>query len=508
MLISRQGRGKAMRLRASRFALPCSEREFLDWALAQPGAAFLDSSDGSGASSLRFSPTLIHRLDQPSPWHAPNTQDLYTLPPCLLDLQSCLALTPTLSNSDQVDALAHGPQGPGWVIFASYEVGYLIEPSLGQPQSDGDSFPLLHAAFHYWSLIRDAQGKWLLASLEDPCLPSHDDLLASLSAMYELPELSAQALPQAWQPFLAGRAGRELQALKSMPASSACTATLTRAEYARAFDRTLAAIHDGDCYIANLTQRFEVEANAENQGSPVALYHHLRELSPAPYAAYWDFGTGHALLSSSPECFMRVDGQAIETMPIKGTRPVSADPAINAARIADMQASEKERAELTMIVDLERNDLGRVAERASVRVPKIHALQSYRHVHHMIAVIEAKLRADTDLAHLLQAVFPGGSITGAPKVSTMRLLRQIEPTRRGGYTGSIFALGLDGSLISNILIRTIFAGPEGLSFNTGGGIVFDSQCASEYRECFHKARGIKMALKAWALASHRPELTP
>lgn len=466
-------------LHTEAFRLPCGEQAFIAWALSQPFPAWLESSDGSGPSSLRFGPARRFAIEQSAPRPDPTKlKDVYTLPPVLRDLREEMARAPALkaaATSD--DAAQHsGLHGPGWVVMASYELGGWIEPSLPDPQVRGGSFPLLSACFYRWSLRRDKADEWTLIWLE-------------YGDGWSLDALKQQLMQAGVQP------GQPTQANASPRGASS---TLTRNQYGAAFTRTINAIRDGECYIANLTQAYHYAAAKKLTRAEVpALARSLSQLSPAPYAAVFEAAPEHWLISSSPECFLRVSGQEIETQPIKGTRRVASDPARDAALQAELRASEKERAELTMIVDLERNDLGRVCEAGSVRVPVIHELRTYAHVHHMIGIVQGELREEIDFAALLHATFPGGSITGAPKVATMKLLRELEPRRRGPYTGSLFALGMDGSLESSILIRTILAEPSGISFNTGGGIVFDSIERDEFRECLHKARGIRKALKRW-----------
>lgn len=274
------------------------------------------------------------------------------------------------------------------------------------------------------------------------------------------------------------------------PSRPAPRTSLPRTRYLAAVDRVRALIRDGEIYQANLSQRFE----AAMPGSPVAVWSRLREVSPAPRAAFVEAG-GTALLSLSPETFVDLskDGLA-RTVPIKGTRRRGGTPAEDEASAADLLSSAKDRAELVMIVDLERNDLGRVAEPGSVRVPTLAALRSYPAVHHLVAEVRATLRHDVDTADWIEAVFPGGSITGAPKRRAMEILAEIEPVPRGWFTGSLFWFDDDGSTRSSILIRSIVARAGIARLGAGGGVVADSDPESEWRESNDKARALTRAL--------------
>jgi len=252
-------------------------------------------------------------------------------------------------------------------------------------------------------------------------------------------------------------------------------------------------IASGDVYQINVAQRFE----AAFSGSKSGLYSALRACNPAPYAAYLDFGD-EAVLSSSPERFLRLRGRVANTRPIKGTRPRTGEPAADAREREALLRSEKERAELLMIVDLERNDLGRVAEAGSVTVEGLHAIEAYPTVFHQTASVSARLASGVDAVDCLRAMFPGGSITGAPKIRAMELIEAIEPCRRGVYTGSVGWLGLNGDAEFNIAIRTFHLSGGRARFHAGSGIVWDSDPQAEYEETLHKALGLFRALERGA----------
>ncbi|MBI3910945.1 MAG: aminodeoxychorismate synthase component I [Armatimonadetes bacterium] len=269
------------------------------------------------------------------------------------------------------------------------------------------------------------------------------------------------------------------------------TSSHTRATYTQAVRRALAYIAAGDIYQVNLSQRFQ--SRLRRDGHPWALYRRLRERSSAPFAAYVDAGD-HQVLSSSPERFLRIRGREVETRPIKGTRPRGADPAADADLARALLTSPKDRAELVMIVDLERNDLGRVCDYGSVRVADLCALESHPTVHHLVATVCGRLREEVHPIDCLRACFPGGSITGAPKVRAMEIIAEMEPFERGVYTGAIGYCGFDGTAEWNIAIRTMRVAGEEVSFCAGGGIVADSDPDAEYEETLHKARGMQEAL--------------
>jgi para-aminobenzoate synthetase component 1 len=227
------------------------------------------------------------------------------------------------------------------------------------------------------------------------------------------------------------------------------------------------------------------------------VYRRLRDASPAPWGAWMRLG-GPEILSISPELFLSKTGDVVSTRPIKGTRPRSSDPAEDARLYAELEASEKDRAELAMIVDLLRNDLGRVARTGSVRVVEGRSIHAHPTVFHAVATVEASVGRDVHAADLVRATMPGGSITGAPKIRAMEILEELEDVRRGPYCGSAGWFGYDGDLRLNILIRTLVVHGEEVSFHVGGGIVADSDPAAEYEETLVKARAMISALSGGA----------
>ncbi len=269
---------------------------------------------------------------------------------------------------------------------------------------------------------------------------------------------------------------------KGFRVTSDVKSNMSREQYGLAFDKIKKYIRDGDCYQVNLSQRFA----ADFEGDSWSAYLKLREVNPAPFAAYLNLPFG-AVLSSSPERFLRVTGNQVETKPIKGTKHRSVFAYEDKALAVCLLESEKDRAENLMIVDLLRNDISKSCESGSVTVPKLFALETYATVHHLVSTISGRLANDKHALDLLRGCFPGGSITGAPKLRSMEIIEELEPHRRSIYCGSIIHVGFDGNMDSNICIRTLIQYKEQLYFNAGGGIVWDSKVDAEYKECFDKA---------------------
>lgn len=267
----------------------------------------------------------------------------------------------------------------------------------------------------------------------------------------------------------------------------ALRSTFTHRGYLDAVSRVREYIVAGDIFQANLSQRFETSLPEP----AFDLYRRLRQWNPAPFAAYLDWGDLQ-VLSASPERFLRLDGERrqIETRPIKGTRPRGLGPMHDAALGRALAESEKDRAENVMIVDLLRNDLSRVCRPGSVRVPELFALEHHPTVHHLVSTVIGELAPSADAVDLIRAAFPGGSITGAPKVRAMEIIAELEPTQRGVYCGSIGYLSATGAMDTSIVIRTYLALRGQVYFQAGGGIVADSDPELEYRETLDKARGL------------------
>ncbi|WP_069650287.1 aminodeoxychorismate synthase component I [Caloranaerobacter ferrireducens] len=264
----------------------------------------------------------------------------------------------------------------------------------------------------------------------------------------------------------------------------------TKKEYLQSIERIRDYIRSGDVYQVNLTQRFEGKVIATGY----EIYKDLRTVSPAPFGAYLNFEEVE-ILSNSPERFIKVKDRIVETRPIKGTRPRGKTYEEDLCLREELLNSEKDKAELLMIVDLERNDIGKVAKIGSVKVPELFKLEEYSNVHHLVSTVVGELDEGKDLVDLIKAVFPGGSITGAPKVRAMEIIDELEPNQRNVYTGCIGYLGFDGSIDLNIAIRTIVKKGDCVYFQVGGGITWDSNPYDEYEETLHKAKSIIKALR-------------
>lgn len=366
-----------------------------------------------------------------------------------------------------------GPFRGGFIGAIAYDAGVWGEAQALPPEPWDQSHLLggLYTDFILWDHARDAA--WLVLGEEpgDGRPPLGDREEAVLAALDEGPRrLSVQP------------AG-ELQ--RHVPTPQHCA----RVEAARAL------IAAGEIYQANLAHRF----TRELEGAPIDQYLALRAVNPAPYMGYLAEGAGErperALLSASPELLVEYDGLRATTRPIKGTAPRSLDPAEDARLAEGLRASAKDRAELAMIVDLARNDLGRVARGGTVRVDEFPKLRSYEGVHHLMADVTAEVREDVDGFGLLRALFPGGSVTGAPKLRAMEAIAELEEEGRGFFTGSMGYAGLDGSAAWNILIRTMLWRPRPdagqtrgeVSFRVGGGITWGSDPAAEDAETLVKA---------------------
>lgn len=276
-----------------------------------------------------------------------------------------------------------------------------------------------------------------------------------------------------------------------VPAAGPLQATVTQKDYEHRVARVVEHIKCGDIFQANLTQPF----TATFDGDPRALFWRLCEESPAPFAAYVEDGGGTAVLSSSPEEFVHRDGNRLRTRPIKGTRPRSDDPVEDARLLAELLASEKDQAELAMIVDLLRNDLGKVATVGSVEVGPFPEHASFAQVHHLFATVSAQLASGVSTVDLLRATFPGGSITGCPKLRCLEILEQLEVTRRGVYTGAIGWFGPGDTMHLNIAIRTLVHQAGRVRGNAGGGITALSDPHLEWRESLAKMKGLERGLQ-------------
>lgn len=357
-------------------------------------------------------------------------------------------------------SIAELPFNGGALGYFAYDLARRIEklPVLAR---DEERIPEMAVGIYRWAVVVDhARRQSFLVGYD-----LSDDLVAELTARFSrLPESAAAS------PF------RVLQSPQ---------ADMSRQAYAEAFTRIKHYLKEGDCYQINLTQRFVSPC----QGSPWTAYQALRRINAAPFSAYLNLPTVQ-VLSSSPERFLKMVNGKVETKPIKGTRPRKADPVLDNQQIADLAASEKDRAENVMIVDLLRNDIGKICRDGSVAVPELFAVESYAMVHHLVSTVTGELAEGRNALDLLRSCFPGGSITGAPKIRAMEIIEELEPHRRGVYCGSIGYIGFDGNMDTNIAIRTLVHNQDNIRFWVGGGIVNDSEVDAEYQECFDKAAAL------------------
>ena len=354
----------------------------------------------------------------------------------------------------------------GWAIFLSYEMAQEVEPHLALPRA------LL---------------PWQAFALRVPCALIHDRTRQRVMAVAEagcadcLDRLEAEALRAALQPDPPQQPFRVRSIMEENP-----EAHLERVRRGKEYIRA------GDIYQTNLSRPWHVEL--ESDPDIASLYNRLCTTNPAPFAALAQWGAV-AIVSSSPERLVRVEGRRVDTRPIAGTRPRSRRPGDDIMEMTALAAHPKERAEHIMLIDLERNDLGRVCEAGSVKVDELMTIESYAHVHHIVSNVSGVLRADVSPIEALRAVFPGGTITGVPKFRCMQIIAELEGVGRGAYTGSLGYLNRNGTMDLNILIRTMTLMGRQIEFRAGGGIVADSEPERELAETRAKARGLLAAFE-------------
>jgi para-aminobenzoate synthetase component 1 len=381
---------------------------------------------------------------------------------------------------------SHTPYTPGWIGYVGYEMGRVIEHLPARAPRD-TPLPDLHLALYDALLIFDAvETRWELVELlfDEPPVGAGRGAEA-LRRCLDRAQCCTDPPPAPAEHADARRRDTTVTAESNFQPD----------EYRHAVARCVDYIAAGDIFQVNLSQRFVVNDAPE----PMTLYRHLRRRNPAWYAAYLHFHSeGHpcAVVSSSPELFLRCREGRVITRPIKGTRPRVGDAARDHAAAKELLASEKDNAELAMIIDLLRNDLGRVCQYGTVRVTEPCRLETHPTVFHLVGTVSGELCDGVGPAGLLRATFPGGSITGAPKIRAMEIIDELEPAARGVYTGCIGIVGVDGTAEWNIVIRTIVCAGGKAWLQVGGGIVADSTPDGEYDETLHKARAMLEALAA------------
>jgi para-aminobenzoate synthetase component 1 len=382
-------------------------------------------------------------------------------------------------------------QGGAAGLFG-YDLCHHLE-RLPRPRCDEFQVPDLAVGLYDWVASFDhAAGRaWLIATGLPETEPRRRRRRAQRRLRQIKQYLSASngaVLPSRSRLLEASQA--ELCAAYPMPGLPDLASSFDRPTYLATIRRAIDYIHAGDCFQVNVAQRLLHPARLP----PLELYGRLRQRNPATFAGYFDLDD-FVLASASPERFLRVEDGAVETRPIKGTRPRGRTPDEDRAYAEELLASAKDRAENVMIVDLLRNDLGRVCRYGSVNVAAVCRLETYQFVHHLVSEVRGRLREGLGPIDLLRAAFPGGSVTGAPKVRAMEIIAELEPTARGPYCGSLGWLGFDGGMDTNILIRTFTIGRGWVQFPVGGGIVADSVPEQEYDETLHKAEGLVRALR-------------
>lgn len=365
----------------------------------------------------------------------------------------------------------------GVVGYFGYDLGRLIEtiPSLAK---DDLSLPDAFLAFYDTVLIFDhISDKFFISSSG---FPEEEERLRRKKAHTRIKE---------WIKKLTTVKINESENVMKEMIPSQFESNFTKGEYIKAIKRAKEYIAAGEIYQVNLSQRFTSNLTIH----PFKLYQRLRTLNPAPFAGYLNFDN-ITILSSSPERFLRISRKKVETRPIKGTRPRGNNPLDDLRFKKELLESKKDQAELVMIVDLERNDLGKVCKYGSISVPELIKLEEHPTVFHTVSTITGILKEECDHIDCLKACFPGGSITGAPKIRSMEIIEELEPTRRKIYTGSLGYLGFNGETDLNIIIRTMVAVDGKIYFQAGGGIVADSDPEKEYDETLHKAEALFSAL--------------
>lgn len=437
-------------------AIPYREPERLFAPLAnEPWAIWLDS--GCGSMQGRYdimvaepSVTLLTHSDgvtliETAGEQSRNDGDPFTL--LQKQLAQCTAMP--------MDGI---PFAGGAVGYFGYDLCRLIEQLPNTAQDDTD-LPYMAVGIYDWALVCDRQEKqcWLVSNRIDS-----DSRWQALVERFSANETNIE--------------------YPSLQATSPISSNMDRDRYATAFQKVQHYLEEGDCYQINLAQRFTVSV----EGSSWDGYLKMRELGGGPFSAWLNL-PGFQVLSTSPERFLKLFSNRVESKPIKGTRRRLADPEQDKRLADELQNSSKDRAENLMIVDLLRNDLGKSCRVGSVKVPELFTLESHTTVHHLVSMVTGELYEGKDVLDLLKGCFPGGSITGAPKLRAMEIIEELEPHRRGVYCGAIGYISFDGNMDCNIAIRTAVHKAGNLYYSAGGGIVRDSDCEQEYQESLDKA---------------------
>tara|TARA_R110001583_G_scaffold112917_3_gene263084 strand:+ start:17793 stop:19217 length:1425 start_codon:yes stop_codon:yes gene_type:complete len=434
----------------------------LDWSI------FLDSSDGDHVDSqwsmLSAHPiATLQSFSGKTLFKQGDFLEESSLDPFITLNEKRLAIFGQTNNNQQF------PFVGGVLGSINYELGYQFEKIKNANKPETLKLPELSLGFYDWALLYNhQQAEFSLVTCQiNQCIQSETQLTWQqrfdwlMALINTKPLQSSFKLLNEWQ------------------------SNMNKSQYSEKFNQIQAYILSGDCYQVNLAQRFKAKYNGDEYKAYQAL---LAENRP-PFAAFLRLPE-QVILSLSPERFLKLDGHSVETKPIKGTRPRFQDPTLDKQSKHALQQSEKDRSENLMIVDLLRNDIGRVCQPGSVKVPSLFDIESFPAVHHLVSTVQGKLAPDVQVEDLLRACFPGGSITGAPKIRAMEIIAELEPDRRQSYCGSIGYISANGKMDMNIAIRTLICVQGNIYCWAGGGLVADSQVDAEYQECFDKVSKI------------------
>ena len=379
-------------------------------------------------------------------------------------------------NKYKVENNTHIPFIGGAVGYLSYDLGNYIEKLPQTAKKDLDVYDLYFGFYDYVIVVDHLEEKTYIAT-PDLDLKKEADIAFVVECKISEAEING-VNPICYEK-------------KEVPPTR-LTSNFTKKEFEDGVEKVRQYIKSGDIYQANLIQRF----NGKTTLSSYELYRDLRRISPAPFGAYLNFDEFN-ILSNSPERFIKcIDGK-LETRPIKGTRPRGKNKEEDLKLQEELRNSEKDKAELLMIVDLQRNDIGRISKIGSVKVPELFVIEPYANVNHLVATVVGELDDNKDAVDVIKATFPGGSITGAPKIRAMEIIDELEPTQRNVYTGSIGYIGFNGDMDLNIAIRTIIKKEDEVYFQVGGGMTWGSDPGEEYQETLDKAQSIMKTLRGY-----------
>jgi len=371
----------------------------------------------------------------------------------------------------------------GWIGFFSYDLGKFIEDV--PCEADDIGLPLIRLCFYDKVICFDhLENRFHLFAID---FSGDGD-----KKINQLENILNKAANIEDEPVFKPCDNFDINDFGTNPPSPRLWRTsMTKEYYLDAIAKTKRYIYDGDVYQINFSQRFSADFNCE----PYKLFLWQNKFNPSPYSAYIDAGD-FQIVSASPELFININNGSITTCPIKGTRPRTLKKDADEKNYAELIGNEKEKAELDMIIDLERNDLGRICRPGSIKVAERRGIEAFATVYHAVSTIQGRLKEEIDFVDCLKAIFPGGSISGAPKISALKIINALEPTARGLYTGSIGWIDLKGNACLNIAIRTIIIKDRLAFAQTGGGIVADSDAQSEWNETLIKAKALLAGIKA------------